>query len=148
MVELNIKRIEHGENKKLMQQERKMNAARTKNETALCEVCRRESGGTRALVIAQRSMESFFIPTRAADCKGRSGSLAISALMRRKSLSPPKNNLSQVRAAIADEHSTYAWYMNLSITTYNSNNCNSLTKSKLNKCSNYTETRSNSFRLL
>ncbi len=116
-----------------------MNAARTKNETILCEVRSRESGGTRALVIAQRSRESFFIPTRAADWKGQSGSsttsalarsLAISALTRRKSASPPKNNQSRVRAAIADEHSTYAWYMNLSITTYNSNNCNSLTKSK------------------
>ena len=98
-----------------------MNAARRKNETAVCEVRSRESGGTRALVIAQRSRESFLIPTRAADWKERSGSLttsalgrslAISALTRRKSPSPPKNNQSQVRAAIADERSTCAWYVN------------------------------------
>ena len=76
-----------------------MNAARTKNGTVLCELRSRESGGTRALVITQRSRESFFIPTRAADWKGRSEfsttsalgrSLAISALTRRESPSPPK----------------------------------------------------------
>ena len=112
--------------KELNAERSKMNAAKTKNETALCEVRSRESGGTRALVIAQRNRESFFIPTCAADWKGRSSSsttsalgrsLAIFALTRRKSPSPQKNNQSQVRAAIADEHSTYAWYINLSITT-------------------------------
>ena len=59
-----------------------MNAARAKNEIALYEVRSRESGGTRALVIAQRSRKSFFIPTRAADWKGRSGSSTTSALDR------------------------------------------------------------------
>ena len=76
-----------------------LNAARTKNETALCELRSRESGGTRALVITQRSRELFFIPTRAADWKGRSESpttsalgqsLAISALTRRESPTSPK----------------------------------------------------------
>ena len=70
-----------------------MNAARTKNERS------KESGGMCALVIAQHSRESFFILTRAADWKGWSGSLttsalgrslAIFALTRRKSPSPPK----------------------------------------------------------
>ena len=76
-----------------------MNAARTKNEIALCEVRSREFVGTLALVIAQRSRKSFFLPTLAADWKGRSGSsttsalgrsLAISALARRKSGCPQK----------------------------------------------------------
>ena len=61
---------------------KELNAARTKNETALCEVRSKESGGTRALVIAQRSRESFFSPTCAADWKGRSGSSTTSALGR------------------------------------------------------------------
>ena len=92
-------KIERSKNEKRTQQERQLNAARTKNETALCELRSRESDGTRALVITQRSRESFFIPTRAADWKGRSvssttsalgRSLAISTLTRRESPSPQK----------------------------------------------------------
>ena len=51
----------------------KTNAARTKNKTALCEVRSRESDGTGALLIAQRSRESLFIPTRARLLIGRGG---------------------------------------------------------------------------
>ena len=78
---------------------KELNAERTKNETALCELRSRESGGTCALVITQRGRELFFIPTRGADWKGRSESsstcalgrsLAISALTRRESPSPQK----------------------------------------------------------
>ena len=101
---------EHSKNKNEHSKNEKMNAARTKNETALCEVRSRESGRMRALIIAQRSRESFFIPMRAADWKERSGSSTTSALGRslcnfrfnEKEISfSPKNNQSQVQTAIA-----------------------------------------------
>ena len=67
-------KIERSKNEKRTHQERKLNAARTKNETALCELRSRESGGTRALGITQRRRESVFIPTRGAGWKGSSES--------------------------------------------------------------------------
>ena len=67
--------------------------------------------------------------TSALDFRPRTSSCNFRSNKKGSSLSP-KNNQSQVRSAIADEHSAYAWYMNISITTYNSNNCNSLAKSK------------------
>ena len=47
-----------------------LNTVRRKNKIALCEVRSRESGGTRALVIAQLSRGSFVIPTCAAIGRG------------------------------------------------------------------------------
>ncbi len=58
----------------------KLNAARTKNETALCELRSWESDETHTLVIIQRSRESFFIATLATDWKGLSEFLTTFAL--------------------------------------------------------------------
>ena len=71
LVELNVKRIERGN-------ERKMNTARTKMK----QPCAKYAAGSLVLVIVQRSRGSFFFSTRAADWKGRSGSSTTSALGR------------------------------------------------------------------